>query len=85
MAKGTPEKTIEEYQADAEQGQAQLDALNARVRELAGYQKEAVDGRDAIARLTAQVEELTLERDSTKKQLSETEGVIRHHASTPKK
>jgi TolA-binding protein len=46
--------------------EAQLAALNERNRELAGFQKEAVDGRETIAKLEAQLEQVTAERDAAK-------------------
>lgn len=52
----TPDEQAASYEAALEQSNAQIAALNERVKELAGFQKEAVDGRDAVAKLQAQLD-----------------------------
>lgn len=52
MAKtATPDEQLAQAQADLAQRDDQIVALNERVAELAGYQKEAVDSRDLIVGL----------------------------------
>lgn len=54
-------------QSALDQKDAQIDALNERVNDLAGFQREAVDGRDAVARLQAQLDAANLAAEQSQR------------------
>jgi chromosome segregation ATPase len=77
VAKVKEAPDAEQYEAALEQSKAQILALNERNDALSAFQKEAVDGRDAIAKLQAQLDQAVAERDAATKALSGAEAALK--------
>lgn len=60
----TPEDQLGVLKSDLAQRDAQIAVLEQRTRELAGFQSEAVAGRDAIAKLQSQLDQASARADA---------------------
>lgn len=77
----SPEEQVVQFESAIGQAQRQIDVLEARNRELSGYQSEAIDSRVAIAKLQADVADATARADASAKEATVATAAARDSAT----